>query len=434
MLKEFKRKEGSIRPRITEKDVLLARFRPSAILDRLMPERACNWIPIMRRPIRRTVVALDLEDFCFLTNPDDTLGAFRRIAELEGSELRAQLNFKDGFCRDAGAYLVLAEVWPAIAHSFSGGEMSFPVQKVLRATGVGDHARMSLRAADLDAHRVASGKERDVWAFPLRRRRAAKTSTSATVHLDPQTREKTADEFVEAVDGWLGVKEIDLELTQAGRAWLSQIIGELLCNAERHSQSGGDGDWTITAFMERRRHSTQTELRCHLAFLSVGRSFAETLAGAHPDIREKLREYTDRHAGPGQSTETLATLLAIQDTITCDPAARESLSGGTGLQDVLAFVGELTGGAAPQTDPMITVVSGRSCVRLRHPYVLGRRGAEDTDPRLLWCNRTNSMADPPDRAFVFDLAEHFAGTLVSVAFTLDSAYFDVVAESKDEND
>ena len=55
-------------------------------------------------------------------------------------------------------------------------------------------------------------------------------------------------------------------------------------------------------------------------------------------------------------------------------------------------------------------------------------------PRLLWFNRANSKELPPDESFVFDLEDHFAGTLVTVAFNLDAAFLRQQVETNDGGD
>lgn len=378
----------------------------------------------MRRHRSRDVASVSLKNFSFLTNANETLQSFKKIAEIESSELHAVLNFEDNYCMDAGSFLVLAEIWPRMTPIFNGGRMDRPIQKVLSATGVSQNNRMSMVALenDRDAHA-------DVWAFPLQRRRPALTSKSATLHLDPQAREVAAGRFCDAVDGWLGIPEIDQELTENGRGWLASIIGELLCNAERHSYAdSNDGDWSTTAFMVRREENGVSLLKCYIAFLSVGRSFAESMTDAAQDIQESLATYQKRHAKSGLSAETLATVYALQDTITCDPAAREDRSGGTGLQDVLDFVNMLAGPAVG--DARVTIVSGKSCIELTAPYIPGKR-RDHLQPRLQWCNEENTSELPPNSKVAYDLTEHFAGALVSVAFTLDPDYLAATVESGD---
>lgn len=419
------------RPRQLEKQVLVARYGPSPIMDALMPRRSARWIDIMRRQKKRDVETVSLEKFSFLDNADETLKALKKIAEIEGRELYAILNFEDDYCLDAGAFLVLADIWPRMAPIFAGGKMGRPIQKVLSATGVSRNNNMSMVA--LGNERAADGTllaHSDVWAFPLQRRRPALSSRSLTVHLDPQAREMAAGRFCDAVNDWLGIPEIDQELTVNGRAWLASIIGELLCNAERHSQpASDDGDWSTTAFMVRREENGIASLKCYIAFLSVGRSFAESMSDAAADVSQQLKEYQAKHKKCGVSQDTLATVFALQDTITCDPSASENRSGGTGLQDVLEFV-DLLGGTTCG-DACVTIVSGRSCIQLTAPYIPGKR-RDDLQPRLQWCNEGNTSEIPPDRNVVYDLTEHFAGALVSVAFTLDPDYLAASVESGDD--
>lgn len=395
----------------------------------------------MRRNNKKKPASLSIKNFSFLTHPEETLRSLRRIGELESTELHATLNFEDAHCMDAGSFLVLAEIWPKMAPVYAGGKMAKSIQKVLAATGVDKNNRMSMRAVGLGAEIQVDGKLADVWAFPLRRRRPAFSSRSETVHLDPQAREIAADRFCNAIDEWLGVPEIEQELTQSGRGWIASIIGELLCNAERHSQcNSNDGDWSITAFMVRRQEGGATALKCYIAFLSVGRSFSESLSDASPEIKSATERYVERHSIRGLSRATLATVFALQDTITCDPAARAERSGGTGLQDVLEFVEKLGGTGDAAKNSRVTIVSGSSCIALTADYIPGiRRDAKgdneaDLQPRLQWCNSQNASEYPPDEGVAFDLSEHFAGTLVSVAFTLDPDYLAAAVESGDDDD
>lgn len=430
-LKKLRRELSIERPKKLGMDLLLMRFARSPILDRLVSDREKRWRPLLRRIVGPRSPELRLQNFSFLTHPQETLQAFKAIGELELTESSAHLHFDDEFCLDAGAYLVLAEIWHSVRHALVGGKMERPVQKVLAATGVGEHNRMKL----LSIGHGRDDDQADVWAFTLQRRRAARTSKSPTVHLEPQTREKTADQFCDKIDEWLGVPDIEQELTLEGRGWIAQIIGELLCNAERHSQlESNDGDWSTTAFMVRREEGGVPSLRCHIAFLSVGRSIAESLLDAAPDIRSLMNAYVDRHKASGISSATLSTVFALQDTITRDPEARELRSGGTGLQDVLDFVNLLGGTALHGKEPQVAVISGSSCVQMRPPYIQGKRDGNESAPRVLWFNAANSSEDGPDGRFVMDLQDHFAGTLVSVAFTLDPAYLAAQSESDDEND
>jgi hypothetical protein len=391
------------------KSVLLVRFRPSPILDALIPDRQAQWVPVMKRDRNAESPEVELKNFSFIEYPGETLKAIKNLGEISGRAIDAQLNFMDDYCIDISPYLVLAEVWPAMANVFRGGQINVPIQKVIEAVRLQTPLSMRFKEA-----RGAT----DIWAFPLHRRRPSKISKSIDRNLEPQTREKVADRFCEAVDGWLGITA-NLELTGDGKARFASLIGELLDNAERHSELTKDGSWSIVAFMARRKEAGASVFRCYMAFLSEGTSIAESLSTAAPIIRDEIDRYCDCHKRNGQSRNTLATLMALQDTITRDAAATAGFRGGIGFQDVLEFVN--TFGATEATDraPRLTIVSGRSCIQLRPPYMSGQRSSP-TEPRVLWCNPENDPARPPDPDFVFDLEDHFAGTIVGLTFVLDS--------------
>jgi hypothetical protein len=397
------------RPMRLSKSVLLGQFRPSPILDGLLPGREKQWVHVMKRDQTADPPEVELKNFSIIEHPRETIRAIKNLAEVAGHALTAQLHFGDEYCVDISSYLVLAEVWPAMSHVFRGGRISTAIAKVIEAVRL--RSSLSMRFKD-------SGDQDDVWAFPLHRRRPSKISKALERNLAPQTREKVADGFCEAVDGWLGITA-DLELTDEGKARFANLIGELLDNAERHSELTKDGSWSIVAFMARRTEAGASVFRCYMAFLSEGKSIAESLGTAADTVRDEVDKYCSQHARAGQSKGTLATLMALQDTITRDADATAGSRGGIGFQDVLEFVNTFGITEAVERAPRLTIVSGRSCIQLKPPYMSGNK-AGPMEPRLLWCNPTNDPAHPPDPSFVFDIEDHFAGTIVGLSFVLDS--------------
>ena len=409
LLRQIRKRPGVL----VNKPLLAAPFRSSPLLDGLLQNRRELWRSARTRMRPKVMTEIKLDVFSFLDDPEMTMRALKRIAQSECEDLEALINFPDGFCTDIAPYLVLSELWPTMAPVFRGGHMSVPTQKVIEAVGLRKALDMRLRGVtDL----------RDIWAFPLQRRRPADTSTSVDRYLEPQSREKVADRFCDAVDVWLGRPEIRRELTPEGRAWITSIIGELLDNAERHARPvTKDGDWSTAAFLARRNEGSETVYRCYMAFLSVGETIGESLRTCAPRVGRELDRYCNMHetlAKRGQSRDTLRTLFALQDGVTRDDDDR----GGVGFQEVMQFVNELGGTPKQGHEPRITIVSGSSCITLKPPYILGQRRDDPSDPRVIWFNPENSPTVPPDRAHVFDLSERFGGTIISVAFTLDPDY------------
>lgn len=407
------------------KATLMRRFRSSSLLDALDPGRKNRWLNVVKRVLPEEdaeLPAVELRNFDLIRYPHETLDQFAAISKVEGQELVARLDFMDKHVNDAGAFLVLAEIWSAITASFSHGRMETSIQKVVSATGLDRELGVQLPAVD---------NHDDVWAFPTERRRPKGTTRDPDAELAPTDRDKLATRFCELVDGWLAVpndpksEDIGYELTIDAKGHLALLIGEVLCNAERHSQpSSDDGDWSTTAFMVRRqREDGEWELLCHMAFLSVGQSMAESLQQASPDVRKFVDGYVDMHKKCGLRRDTLETIVALQDAVTGNAEAHEATRGGFGLQDVLAFINDLAENEKTGKEAKVTILSGNACIQLSTPHLAGKREAEG-EKRLHWCNVANKRDQAPDSKMVSDLKRRFAGTLVTVAFTLDNNYVD----------
>lgn len=404
------------------KPLLLQRYSENKLAAGLVSDRKSRWVPILRRRPHHRYQQLVLHDFSFIDHPQRTLDLILQVLDFEANAIDAQLHFDDEYCVDVSAYLTLAEMWPQMAKVFRGGRMNIPIQKVVETLNLRKDLAMKLPGLN---------NVDDIWAFPRRTRRAANTSRSEERHLDPQSREKVADEFCNAVDAWLSTAADELELTVAGKARFANIIGELLDNAERHSNPPGtDGGWSTAAFMARRFEGDAEVFRCHMGFLSVGASIAESLKTASIDIRAQINKYTDRHRDCGISADTLITLVGLQDGITRDRAAAAKERGGLGLQEVLELISVL--GVTTQADkgPRMTIVSGRSCIQARIPYLMGKRTGE-YEPRMLWFNPDNSPEQPPDSNFVFDLSSRFPGTIIGLTFVLSKQDLMAVLDATD---
>lgn len=420
--RELKKKYKKHKTWAIPKKLLLSKRIASPILDSLDPGRPARWKPIVARNFKRDTPRVQLGSLNFLDDPVSTINQFKKLSLSECTDVATFLDFSDSHCFDVGAYLVLAEIFPQLSNVFRGGKMSLPVQKVLSAIRLDQELNINL---------VGVKDHKDIWAFPTRHRRPRGTTQSPSADLQPQDREKVADQLCNLIDEWFLVAHTEIgdpddeawELSGEGRSLLARMCGELLDNAERHSWPGSkDGDWSMTAFMAARtKENGKRELRCHLAFLSVGQSIGEAMNNASPDLLTVAERYLKQFGSKGPSRETLLTVLALQDAVTSDRDARMNRRGGTGLQDVLEFVSDLGAADHPNADVRVTIVSGKSCIRLRHPNLVGDR--DKSGRRVQWCNPCNDPTQPPDPQTAFDLPAHFAGTLVTAAFTLDPRFF-----------
>ncbi|MCZ4430703.1 hypothetical protein O3S81_13440 [Agrobacterium sp. SOY23] len=395
--------------------LLLREIRPSTVLDGLYPIRRQrnHWQKLRSRDPATANTEIDLEEFSFLRSPQATLDALKAIAQAESRALGARINFKDEYCLDVAPFMLLVECWKEMMPVFEGGEMNLPMQKVLAAVGV-QYA--------LGVGFTGISDFNDVWAFPLTRRRKPGASDSKSPFVDVPTRDYATDRFVEAVDEWLGRPEIELELSDSGREKLMNLLGEVLENAERHSDGHRrDGSWSVSGFLAKRSSEAgEPVYRASIGILSLGDTFSESLDRAHTDQKTNISEYiTDmKTKGAVQSEETLKTLAALQDGVTCVEEAENADRGGYGLMDILDFVSVLGRTVDEKHAPQVTIISGSSCIQLKGNYNRGHTSGAD-GPRVQWFNNENSARIPPDPNFVFDLNGSLPGTAISIGFYLD---------------
>lgn len=416
------------RAKLTTEDLvlLMREKRPSPVLDHVFPQRndPGNWKKFDKRKANDSgqSTEIDLEVFSFLDAPEKCLKGLSQIAEHEANKTSVRINFKDKYCLDVVPYMLLTEFWSEMLPIFKGGEMDLPMQKVLAAIGIEEDLRVGFPGIeDFD----------DVWAFPLTRRRRKGDSRSRSIYFDVPSRDHASDRFCDALNSWLNRPEFELELTQSGRGHIKELLGELLENAERHSDgTRRDGAWTVAGFLAKREVGGEQRFIAHIGIVSLGDTFVESLVRATHEQKLILDNYIDqmRRLGAPQSRETLTTLAAMQDGVTCVPEADRADRGGYGLMQMLQLTNIL--GATKNTSlrPEITIVSGSSCIQLKSPYFNCEMVAGDDAARVQWCNPTNSAKVVPDEKHVFDLKKGLPGTSISIRFILDPQYLQNMME------
>lgn len=395
-------------------------------MDSINPERnKDNWVAPLERQLDEVAEPINLKNFSFFEDPNHVLKLFYKISQYELKHVGIRLNFEDDYCLDVSPYMILAAIREEMLPIFNGGNMHPALQKVLIAMKLDKPLRMSVSNSD---------GLKDVWAFPVQARRPTNTSISTRRFLNATSCEYTADLLCRKIDEWLGVEPICQRFTDEGKSHVRNLLGEVLNNAERHSQPDTkDGSWYTTAFMAKRKDGEGPKrLRCFLGFMSIGSTFYQSLQTASPEMKDRLKQYVEdyKNVGAPQSEETLWALCALQDGITCVASAEKNSRGGIGLMDVLEFVDELGSTSDINSRPKVTIISGNACIKMFGNYIKGKDQAgyepkgDMLPPRVLWFNSTNTRTQPPDPCHIFDLDYHFPGTVVSVSFTMDPDYLE----------
>lgn len=397
------------------KDALLARHRDCEILDSFVANRKSQWRKLNKRVRGKHI---ECKNFSFIDNPIETYEILRKITQAECEVVNLRIDFTDPHVLDIAPYMVFGLMRERMAPLTSGGNVTGPIIKVLEAVGLREFLKMRpFGRVPMD----------DVWPFPLRQRRKAGTTNSKNIAMQPTTVEITADSIAEQVNSWLQKIDPPAELTEYGAGHIKGMVGEILNNAERHSKTGGDGEWITAGFMARRNIVVDEQKRsvhiCHLCFFSPGRSISETISEGPQDIVEQIQRYQAKHQKSKISMKSLATVFALQDGISRVQQGQGQPTGGTGLMDVVEFANEVGGSNLPNMNPKVAILSGNTYIRFDAPYLRGISAGTDSR-RLQWFNAANSVMISPDPKYVLDLPQRFPGTLITLRFVLDGSFED----------
>lgn len=338
---------------------------------------------------------------------------FRQMAMDECECKSSEVNFSDESVMDIGPYLVWGLMREEMLPFMRGGGLTMEVKSVIAAVGMDRFMQMEFGRQDLST---------DILPFKLQRRMGPRASAAPESALHADARGKVADDLVATVNRWLGKMQPARQLSAAGVRMLLNVIGEVLDNAERHSEpSLGQkrGNWAIAGFMIRREKQGQPPLfACHLGIVSIGASIAESLATApDPGIGDQVRQYQDMHRNCGRSGDTLATVIAMQDGVSRVTQGPDQPAGGVGFMDMVDYTAQI-GSLTDHAPHRIAVISGRSCLLFHGPYGRPVQAGPDGRRRLLFFNENNSILEPPALAHVFDLPERFPGTIIALRFAL----------------
>ena len=402
---ELKRRDEKRMP--LSKKVLNYKYSECPNLASIRPLRSKEWRPPAKR--KRNASDVDCANFSFIDNPVETMRTFEMIVQAECRSRGFQINFEDRYVLDIGPFLLLGALREKMTPVILGGKISQSTLKVLDAVQLLEFLQMK-----------SFGKIRsaNVWPLPMRHRHGGgRSSTTANIAVQASRAERVGDQTVSSVNEWLRNLDPPDELTQYGATNLKTVVTEALNNAERHGRFGGDGEWVTAGFMARRRDENGEIVHvCNIGLMNLGRPMSETIFEAPTKVLDQVDRYVGRHSSIGLSKETLSTVFALQDGISCVDQSGERPTGGTGMMDIAEFangVGEPHGG---EFDTRVAIVSGRSYIRFSEPY---NEGVSDEGRRLQWFNAENDAEKPPSHEHVLDMPSAFPGTLVTLRFVID---------------
>lgn len=394
--------------------ILAIRKKPSVLLDAFYPDRKTKWVTVTKRD--RTKHDIDLKDFSLIDFPEKTIKNLQTISVGESKWLGFRINFLDTACLDISPYLILGLMHKSMPPLSSGGKITSTVTGMVDAVGLADFlsiGQISRRENEPTFH-----------AFRVRYRRATGSSTSPNTAIEPSSREALTDSLIDTVDEWLR-SVVQKELNKQGKYHLSSILGEILNNAERHSDLvNGDGDWAVAGFLSFVKDeidSDKIKTFCSLSIISLGATISDSISKCedHNTLVNMSGYINKHHDEAGISKECLATVYALQDGVSRfqQDDTGEKSRGGVGMMDMIQFVGALGTLGIEDAPPAITVLSGTACINIRAPHfsTVLTSGQGDS-PRQVWFNEKNDIAVPPEASYVREMPIRFPGTAVAIRF------------------
>ena len=379
------------------------------------------------------------ESFSFISNPGDALNVLRSVVAVSGKTPRA-LMFDHSKCQsmDLGASAALDVITVSLRQEWSkrgkyglGGRypQNERVLAVFLCMGMTKHLQVagSTPPPELEAifHR-----------FPLfkGRRQASDRITGGS------DQERASSALAEYLNQCFDIAG-DCSFTVEGQRHIVLWAGELITNAEEHSEEAG---WYAIAYMvpiEARDGSEQTSGicgECQLAIFNFGKSIYESLSGPEtPEAtRSEIAALVEKQSSrsfflrPGYSPEDLWTLYALQEGVSRFSPGPGKIDRGKGTVKMIRAFQAFGDTLDKNLEPEMTLVSGTSCIRFTKRYQMREVQFEGGSRQIIAFNDANSLEERPDSGHVYSLPGKFPGTLLSFRFFIDKRYLEGVLHRK----
>lgn len=214
------------------------------------------------------------------------------------------------------------------------------------------------------------------------------------------------------------------ELNAIGESNITSIIGEVLNNAEDHSENG---KWYLSGVFLRSVNESDGELvgEMHLAFLNFGPSFFEafeTTSQENLEVSKIMEELFNGISGEssGFSKESLYCLYSLQDGIS--RLKFEDESRGTGTMRFINSFFELGDYVDKKRnfEPSLVILTGRTsiiCELNDRPYLVDGH-------YCISLNAEKDLSKAPANGNLLTLKSGFPGTLLSIKIYLNKEHLD----------
>lgn len=213
-----------------------------------------------------------------------------------------------------------------------------------------------------------------------------------------------------------------VKLTRAGRHNISLMIGEVLTNAEEHSNHGR---WYVIGYLRKRGDYDEV----NIVIFNFGNTIYESfmLPQVDPIFKGQLESLSVIHGAKGffqkgWDQETLWTLYSLQEGVSKYSGTPRGIDRGSGTVRMIEFFQNFGKPDSKDFGPQMCLISGSTFIFFDGTYKMRPR-QKDTEVRsVIAFNSDNDLFRPPDKKYVRKMDANFPGTIVSMKFYLDKQY------------
>lgn len=293
---------------------------------------------------------------------------------------------------------------------FGGHLPSDPkLRRYLRSVGI-------IKNLDVKHEMLSKEEESNLRIFRMKNKSTLQKVNPGTADF----KERIVREFVDHINSCLN--DHSLELTDSGRASLSQYTGEILGNAEEHSGLHG---WTIAGYLDKDHESHMSEI----AIFNFGKTIAETFKELplYSYAYGIVKPYVDAHKkrslfGVSWTENDLLTLVALQGHVS-SKSTPERPDRGQGTVDLIEFFQnvhqECTKDAGQECQATMAMVSGNTHILFDGTY---KMQDDSLGRKVIAFNQANDLNEPPDKAYVTNMGDvFFPGVIIGIRFPMASS-------------
>lgn len=213
------------------------------------------------------------------------------------------------------------------------------------------------------------------------------------------------------------LERFDRRLNAQDRARFSNIIGEIVTNAEDHSSL--PYNYSMGHFIETKQPDGKSGGRFQCVIFNFGKTIYERLKDPHdcknkaiiPDMERLSRRYTEkRYFGVVDAPfeeETLWTLYALQDGVSSIEPGR----GNGTMQFIQDFLNLRS--REPNKRSVLTLLSGNTRIELDGTHPPKQKITSEGDAHtVITFNASGELEDKPDAKYVTFAPPYFPGTLL----------------------